>query len=537
MSAKQDLFTPVLQAAGDVGAGLTRDARYADEADALQTILREVHRFGSKLDGEAIDRRGALGQELLGQLAERGWFGLTVPEAYGGAGLSLKAATRVVNDLCTYNGSVATCVGLHSGLALHALIHIASPELQQRYLPEIAEGTRIAAFAATEPNAGSDIASMRTTLREQDGKLLLSGTKCYVTNGGICGILTTIGTSPGLGGARSGHTMVVVDPSWPGVSRHGEEHKLGLKGSSTITIDFDDVVIPPDHVLGELSKGLDAAHVALTWGRTFMAAGCLGTARAAFAQALEHTRDRVQFSRPLAGFPLVREQLAVCAANLYAAETVLRLVCECHDTKLMDIALPSTVAKVFVSESAWQVIDRCLQLMGGAGFIEDTGMPRRLRDVRVTRIFEGANDVLRLHLASATLGWPAAQLQSLPKVAASVPACLTHEAQLVDDTCARVCQQLVAIKRKHGFKLFERQCLQSHMADAIIGAYAMMAVVLRTAHHARLDEQGASSVIATARLAVAELAQKAQAALDGMQQAEQPSRGEWVETILQQYQG
>lgn len=518
MQAKSDLFTPIVQGAPEIGPLLAKSGRNDEEETVLSSILREVSRYCKKeIDGLAIDKRGALGQEILDAVAERGWFGLTIPEEHGGAGLSMSAATRVMSELSSYNGSLATCIGLHSGLALYSLIHLAAPDLQAKYLPEIAAGDRIAAFCATEPNAGSDIAAMKTVLYEQDGVLKLRGSKCYVTNGGFAGILTVVASSPGLGGARSGHTMVIVDPSWKGVSRQAEENKLGLKGSSTITIDFDEVEIPRDHVIGEFSKGLDLAHEALTWGRTFMAAGCLGSAHAAVNETRTHIAERSQFGRTLDQFPLVREQMAGAMADVYAIESVVRLVCHIFDADSGSIALDSTVAKVLASEKTWNVIDRGVQLMGGAGFIEETGMPRRLRDVRVTRIFEGANDVLRLHLASATLGWPRAGLQDIPALAPKVPAPLREVATSFDELVGEVGRGLADIQKKYGFKLFQRQPLQAVMSDAIIPTYGMMAVIVRAAGSVSDDDTIETSVeLATALLAARRMEAEALASLVAM---------------------
>jgi len=425
----------------------------------LPVILREVRAFcAANVDSARIDRDGRLGGDLLGAIAAQGWFGLTVPEEHGGVGLSLAGATRVVSELAGHDGSVGTCVGLHSGLALHALLHVGTDALRARYLPSIAEGTRLCAFAATEPGAGSDIASVKTTLTEVDGRLRLSGSKCYVTNGALAGLVTVLARSPGLGGARAGHTLVAVDPRWPGVRRGPEEHKLGLKGSSTITIDFDDVEVPGDHVLGEASQGLVHAHRALGWGRTFMAAGCLGTARAAYEAVKQHVETRQQFGRPLARFPLVRNSLAEMRAEIFGIERVLERVCASDE-----LALPSSVVKILASEGAWRVVDRAVQLMGGAGFIEDAGMARRLRDVRVTRIFEGANDVLRLSLASDALAWKIAPLRDL------------RIAPPIDARLASFLDTLDGVKKTWGFRLFERQALQVHLADAIVALYAAIA--------------------------------------------------------------
>lgn len=534
MASKQDMFTPILASFAELSRSIAQPSRDPDEGEVLGTLLGEVRRYGrTHVDSAAIDKRGALGKEMLGQVAEQGWFGLTIPEHLGGAGLSMKAATSVVTELCTFNGSLATCVGLHSGLGLYCLIKLASPALQQKYLPHVASGERIAAFAATEPNAGSDIASVRTTLTESDGKLLLNGTKCYVTNGGLCGVLTVLASSPGLGGARSGHTMVLVDPSWPGVLRGAEENKLGLKGSSTITIDFENVEIPRDHVLGEVSKGLEHAHAALTWGRTFMAAGCLGSAQAAFDQAKAYTAERMQFGRTLDRFPLVREQLAQCAADIYAIESVIRLVTDVFDKGLGDIALDSTVAKILASEGSWSVIDRGVQLMGGMGYIEEAGMARRLRDVRVTRIFEGANDVLRLHMASATLSWSPAAWAAMPKTEELVASHLKEAARGFDRLLAKVGEGLARIRKTHGFKLFDRQSLQSAMADVMIPTYAMMAALLRASGSVPGDAtRQTSRELATALYAMERLEHQAEAALVVMERVSAAPGTDKVEAVL-----
>ncbi len=468
-----------------------------DEQELLPAMLQDVDRFcAEQVDGARIDREGRLGAALLEKVAARGWFGLTVPADFGGAGLSLAAAARIVTALAGHNGSLGTCVGLHSGLALHALLHQGSAALQARYLPEVAAGARIAAFAATEPEAGSDISAVRTTLREVDGQLRLDGDKCYVTNGGICGLVTVLARSPGLGGARAGHTLVLVDPEAPGVSRGREEHKLGLKGSSTVTLTFDGVVVPPEHVLGELSQGLGHAHAALCWGRTFMAAGCLGSAQAALRQVREHTVARRQFGRSLAQFPLVRQALARAKAELHAVESTLRLVCAVSDARLGDLALPSAMVKVLASEAAFRVVDDALQLMGGAGYIEDAGMARRLRDVRITRIFEGANDVLRLSIAASALAWPVARLHGATTVE-GLPEPLRAEALELDARLGQLVQALVVAKKRWGFRLFEQQAVAVALADAITHAFAALAVLQRARSTA-----ANSTELAVARLAL-----------------------------------
>ena len=495
------------------------------EKELLPTILNEVRTFcGTHVDGTRIDSERALGADLLSGVGERGWFGLTVPTRFGGSGLSVGGATRVISELAASNGSLGTCVGLHSGLAMHALLHIGTPAAQERFLPELALGKRIAAFAATEPNAGSDISAVRTRLSEKNGKLRLDGSKCYVTNGGICGALTVLSQSPGLGGARAGHTLVLVDPRTPGVTVCREENKLGLKGSSTVAIVFEGVEIPYDQVLGELSKGLDYAHQALSWGRTFMAAGCIGSARAAVLDVVEHTRQRQQFGRALIAFPLVRESIARARAEVYAMESTLRLVCMLADSGHDEPLVASTMLKVLASEGAWGVVDRALQLMGGTGYMEDACMARRLRDVRVTRIFEGANDVLRMSLAASALTWPVAQFDELCRDAFHLPEERSAEARAWQHTCTHLASTINALKKLWGVRLFEQQIIAADLADGIIFTFSALAVLERMRAEADGD-------LAVARLALAIQLERANANLTRASQARETSFTELLAAV------
>jgi alkylation response protein AidB-like acyl-CoA dehydrogenase len=320
--------------------------------------------------------------------------------------------------------------------------------------------------------------------------------------------------------------MVAVDPSWNGVNRQGEEKKLGLKGSSTITIDFEDVEVPRDHILGEVSKGMDHAHQALTWGRTFMAAGCVGAGVAALEEARTHTAQRVQFGRPIGNFPLVREQTACAIADLYTMESVVRLVCDLYETKKGDIGLDSAIAKVLASEGSWDIVDRCLQLMGGTGYIEEAGMARRMRDMRVTRIFEGANDVLHMHVASSVLGWKPDGLKDIPALSARVNGPHGQAAKAFDEQMKELAGRMIETRARYGFKLFDRQVLQFSLAEAMMAVYGQMPVLLRVSRSSDESEQ------ATALLACARLRDRARIWLDRVAVGEDGARTGWVATIL-----
>jgi hypothetical protein len=226
--------------------------------------------------------------------------------------------------------------------------------------------------------------------------------KSYVTNGGFAGLFTVLVRTPGLGGDRA-HSLVCI-PAWtPGIVRGAEEAKLGIRGSSTVTVTFDDVRVPVDHVLGSPGDGMGQANGLLAWGRTLMSAGCVGAARGALDATLAHVRARRQFGSPIGDFAATRAHVAWMAARTHAMEAMVASVGHAHAGGA-SIELDSTMAKVLCSEGAFEVCDRAVQLHGALGFLEQTGVPRILRDTRITRIFEGANDVLLLRIGAAVLG-------------------------------------------------------------------------------------------------------------------------------------
>jgi len=381
------------------------ERRRSSEADPVDVLLAQVARFCSReVRGDVIDREGAIPAAVTAGLGRLGLFGMTVPESYGGAGLPLAAACRVIDEIASVDRSVAIMVGLHVGLGTRGLVEHGSRALRARWLPRLASGDCVAAFAATEAHAGSDLTAIRTTGRLASDGLRIDGEKAYVTNGRLAGLVTVLVRTPGLGGDRA-HSLVCVPTATPGVEIGKEEDKLGIRGSSTVTVAFDGVVVPLDHVLGSPGDGMRQAYELLTWGRTLMSAGCVGTARGALAAAIGHVSARRQFGRPIGQFGATRAHVAWMAARVYAMTALVRDVAEAH-ARGASTEVDSAVAKVFCSEGAFETCDRAVQLHGALGFLESTGVARMLRDCRITRIFEGANDVLLLRIGAALLARP-----------------------------------------------------------------------------------------------------------------------------------
>lgn len=377
----------------------------APEEDVSDALNRELERFCRDfVDARAIDAACRIPPSLLEGLAELGVFGLTLPSDVGGAGLGLWEACRAVEVLARVDRSVAVSVGLHLGLGTRGLVRFGTAAQLTKYGPELAAGARLAAFSTTEPGAGSDLTALRTTLRKDGDGLVLDGEKSYVTNGGFAGLFTVAAASPGLGGAPRGQSLVLVEKEDAGFLVEREEHKLGLKGSSTTGLRFEGVRLPAERLLGEPGQGAKALQHILSWGRTLMSAGCRGAAHAALEAAKTHVETRHQFGKPLGAQEVVQDRLERLATRAFAMDALVHATASASDEE--HLARLSLATKVFCSEGAWLVADEAIQLHGALGFIEDTGLALVLRDVRVTRIFEGANDVLLTHLGASELTSP-----------------------------------------------------------------------------------------------------------------------------------
>jgi alkylation response protein AidB-like acyl-CoA dehydrogenase len=482
--AATDPFQRAAAAQTDLVSGLGDWGREQDEVDLVHGIRASVRRFGKKrIDGAAIERDHKIPRELLDQAADLGLFGLTIPEEHGGAGLSLQGSCGVIAQLAEFDRSFATSIGLHNGLGLRGLIRYGSPELQQRYLPDLAAGRKIAAFAATEAGAGSDLAAIRaraTPDPDAPDRLLLDGEKLFITNAAFADLFTTVMYTPGLGGKKKGHSLVLVPRETAGFTVGREEDKLGLRGSSTAALYFESASVPANHVIGEPGKGIVLMNRILAWGRTLMAAGCLGGASFALSLAARHVTTRRQFGRALAEFELVRRQVAHMRAQIFLAESLVRLAARMCDHVDEVAGWETAAAKILCSEQAFSVIDGSLQLHGGSGFIEDTGVARALRDCRVTRIFEGANDVLRLHLATDALTWPLAQIVEIPPLAGRLSPVLDEAAALYDRDLGVLLSEIAAVRSAHGIRAIERQAALSEIGTMALSQYAALAALLRT---------------------------------------------------------
>ncbi len=424
-------------------------------------IAKELRRFAEKrLDAAAIERGGLVDRALVAELASLGVFGITIPEELGGLGLSLGEACGAVVELARADRSVATMVGLHLGLGTRAITAFASPEVAAEWLPRLASGEAIGAFSATETCAGSDLTMVRTQAREEGKDVVVDGEKAYVTNARFAGcftVLTRWGTR--------GNALVLVPSNAAGVEVGREENKLGIHASSTATITFNGVRVPRSYVLSE--QGLESAHKVLAWGRTLMSAGCIGTAQAALDATASHVANRKQFGRTLGEMPAVRMAVARMAAVLFTMRATVAAAAEATGGD------ESIVAKVCASEGAFEVCDTAIQLHGALGVIEDVGVARLLRDCRVTRIFEGANDVLLSRLAMARL---AVRPVATTHDTTANPS-LAAKARSLDELARSIDGAIAEVRAKLGAAVIHRQPILLCLARAMVAQRSASAVL------------------------------------------------------------
>ncbi|MDF1563304.1 MAG: acyl-CoA dehydrogenase family protein [Deltaproteobacteria bacterium] len=455
----------------------------AEEAESVSMLVDPVRRWANDtLDAAAIEEAHAISPQIRASAAEMGLYGLTIPEKFGGAGFSLVGSGRIIEEIARVDRSVAVSIGLHNGLGLRGMIAYASDDLQAKFLEQMATGELIGAFAATEPGAGSHIAGVKTTgvMDEEDPTLLtVNGEKVYVTNGGFADVFTVLARTPGLGGARRGYSLLFLEKTMEGLEVGREEDKLGIRASSTTGLTFEDLRVSTDRVIGEPGKGLDLMNCILAWGRTLMSAGALGGAKTAYEMAMSHALTRRQFGKPIAEFGQVREKLARMRARIYAMESLVRLTGLLQARHGSDVIWTSTATKIFCSDGAVEIADEAIQIHGGAGFIEEVGVARILRDCRITQIFEGANEVLRFHLAAGALPFAGTEAGA---IAGLLPEALKAQGERWDALQARTRTLLSSMAKKYGPRIMEHQLRLAGVADAFTALVALEASLLRAGH-------------------------------------------------------
>ncbi len=517
------------------------------EKETLRAIAQSLKAMlgTHEKDFRAWDAVGELPASYLQELREAGLFGLVVPEPHGGLGLGATAYSRVIQEVGRYDGSTAVTIGAHSSIGMRGLLLFGTEEQKARFMPKLATGEMIAAFCLTEPGAGSDAASIRTTAVRDGDDWVLNGEKLWITNGGIADFFTVFAKTSLEG--RGHITAFMVTRDMKGVSSGPHEDKMGIRASSTTTVSFEDVRVPAANVLGEVGKGFKVAMRILNSGRTGLGGGSVGGMKRLIELSVQHARDRVQFGRPIASFGLVRRKIGQMVVDCYAAESVVNLVAGLVDRGFEEYAVEAAISKVLSTEALWRTVDEALQIAGGLGYMREMPYERSMRDARINRIFEGTNEILRLFIALTAMNDVADDLKDLAQSMRGVFAdpikgfgvlseyakrraslatgialtkgswtllspALADETAVFEGATRALALAADRLLRKHGKGIIGQQLATSRLADVLIDLFALAAILARVS--TRIEDHGEAAA-AQEREILRAFARQAKRRIDG----------------------
>nr|MCU0636540.1 acyl-CoA dehydrogenase family protein [Gemmatimonadaceae bacterium] len=393
------------------------EVRDPQEAATVRGLIDAFHRMVASglVDPARDDVSGGLPESVITAFAQAGLLGITIPSEYGGSGLSNSGYARIFGEVAAVDPSLGVLLGVHCGLGSKALVLYGSPAQHARFLPALARGEMLAAYALTEPETGSDARHIVSRATRVDGGWRLQGRKHWIGNGHRAGMIVVFAQTlvERRGAMVERPTAFIVTPDQPGFTVLGTIDKMGIRGSTQAELLFDGVFVPDDMVLGEVGNGFAVAVHALNAGRLSLAAGCGQGVKALVGEMQRYAQERVQFGKPLAEFALPRHRLAMLAAESYALDAMVGHLAAALDTPDADVALEAACVKVFGSELIWRSVDDMVQLAGGRGYVRPWPYERMLRDARINRIFEGANEVLRLFVGLTGIEGPAEELKAV----------------------------------------------------------------------------------------------------------------------------
>ncbi len=378
------------------------------DPQAFDATLAALRRFVRErlIPREAeVERLDEVPADLVADMAKSGLFGYSIPEEYGGAGMTTEELVRAAMELSQASVAFRARVGTNTGIGSEALVADGTTAQKARYLPRLASGELTGAFALTEPDAGSDATALKTTAVRDGDHYVLDGTKCFITNAPIAGLFTVMARTDPADRSARGITAFLVERGTPGLATGAPYAKMGQAGSPVSEVHFAGCRVPAGQIVGGeegLGRGFKTAMKVLNKQRIHLAALCVGPAIRLLDEAVAYTCGRRQFGQPVAGFQLVQALIADCQTEIHAARALVLETARQRDLG-EDVTLQASMCKYFASEMCGRVADRCVQMLGGLGFIAGHPVERFYRDVRLFRLYEGTSQIHQLNIARRTI--------------------------------------------------------------------------------------------------------------------------------------
>jgi acyl-CoA dehydrogenase family protein 9 len=485
------------------------------EQERVRALTAAAREIGERMDPREIEEKRWLGDDLVRELGDRGLCGLYVAEEYGGQGLSQTGYARVFETFAQIDATLSIVMGVHQSIGFKGIHLFGTDQQKERFLPDLASGRKLAGFALTEPNAGSDAYSLESrAVQQPDGSWVLNGEKRYIGNGEKGSVFTTFARCEVDGKDR--HIALILEKGMKGFEVGERFDTMGLRGNDLRRLYFNDVRVPAENVLGEPGEGFHIAMQILNNGRIGLGTGSVGATKGLLDRAIEHVKERRQFGHPLADFELVQDKIGWMVAYLFGLESMCYLTCGLVDAGVPDYSLESAICKVSGTEFLWYAANRVLQLKGGEGYMRTEPYEKILRDIRIFPIFEGANDVMRAFIALSGMKPVGEKLSELGEIGLGDPVGsigvlvdyvggrIQREVRPdrigkahpeLDDHADAVSEQVKELRsvtesllRKHKRGITERQFQQKRIADSISDIYAQIAVLSRVT--SIFEEQG-----------------------------------------------
>ena len=368
----------------------------------FEQMIKDFAETEVKPLAQEVDEEERFPYETVEKMAKMGLFGIIVPKQYGGCGGDYHMYISAVEELSKHCGTTGVILSAHTSLCAAPILEYGTEEQKQKYLPDLASGRKIGAFGLTEPNAGTDASNQQTVAVEKEDHYLLNGSKIFITNAGYASTYVIIAVT-GKGPKGPEMSAFIVESDFEGFSVGKKEKKMGIRGSSTCELIFDNIKVPKENLLGKRGEGFKIAMKTLDGGRVGIAAQALGIAEGALETTVAYVKSRKQFGRSISAFQNTQFQLADMATKVAAAKGLVYAAVNAKQNKLPTLSVNAAQAKLFAAETAMEVTTKAVQLHGGYGYTREYPVERMMRDAKITEIYEGTSEVQRMVISGALL--------------------------------------------------------------------------------------------------------------------------------------